>query len=119
MPKNGEQALRAYLALVPKAAKEAMDYAMLWVEREAKQNHPYTDQTGNLTNSIIAGVTTATSDQVVGGLGAGMYYAPFVELGTSKAPPYPFIRPALQKMIAQKIFDRAFSSLLQSKGGGT
>jgi hypothetical protein len=25
MPKNGEQALRAYLALVPKAAKEAMD----------------------------------------------------------------------------------------------
>lgn len=28
-------------------------------------------------------------------IGTAVYYAPFVELGTSRAPAYPFLRPAL------------------------
>lgn len=29
-------------------------------------------------------------------IGTDVYYAPFVELGTSRAPAYPFLRPALE-----------------------
>ena len=65
------------------------------VVNEAKQNHPYRDRTGNLTQSIQPGPVTADEKSVEGVVEARMEYASYVEFGTSRARPYPYLVPAL------------------------
>lgn len=48
-------------------------------------------RTGNLRNSI-----SHTTDDSKAYVGSNVYYAPYVEMGTSKMPPRPFIRPAVE-----------------------
>ena len=68
---------------------------------EAAAKHNATDRpgpkvrTGRLRGSITwrAGVDDRSPYVDVG---SAVFYAPFVELGTSRAPAYPFLRPALE-----------------------
>lgn len=51
--------------------------------------------TGRLRGSITWRLGTSYLGPYVD-IGTAVYYAPFVELGTSRAPEYPFLRPALE-----------------------
>lgn len=51
-------------------------------------------QTGRLRSSITEELTT-DAGELVERIGTDVEYAPYVELGTSHAPAYPFLRPAL------------------------
>ncbi len=67
----------------------------------AKSNHPYVDRTGNLTNSIQPGRVIVQDDSVAGEIAARMGYASFVEGGTSRARPFPFLAPAIAAHVGQ------------------
>lgn len=51
-------------------------------------------QTGRLRSSITEELGQE-GDELVERIGTDVVYAPYVELGTSRAPAYPFLRPAL------------------------
>lgn len=61
------------------------------VEAAAKQNCPV--DTGRLRSSISHEL--ALDGGIVGRVGTNVFYAPFVELGTSRMSAQPFLRPAL------------------------
>lgn len=61
----------------------------------AKANHPYTDRTENLTNSIQPGRIVVQDDVITAEVAARQEYAAFVEFGTSRARPFPFLAPAI------------------------
>ena len=65
------------------------------VANHAKQNHPFQNRTENLENSIHPLPVELEKDSViVGAVKAGMEYAEYVEFGTSKSAPYPYLVPA-------------------------
>lgn len=68
------------------------------VQRAAKKNasgRPGPNvQTGRLRSSITEELGV-DGDELVERIGTDVSYAPYVELGTSRAPAYPFLRPAL------------------------
>lgn len=80
--------------------KEAVKAGLFKVSQEvaqyAKSNHPYQNQTGNLEASTIAKPVEVEDGKLVGVVQAGMEYAPYVEYGTSRSAPYPFLTPAVQ-----------------------
>lgn len=51
-------------------------------------------QTGRLRGSITWAIGT-DGGGLYADVGTNVFYAPFVELGTSRAPAYPFLGPAL------------------------
>lgn len=53
-------------------------------------------KTGKLKSSIIAGKI----DKFTFTVSSDMEYAPYVEFGTSKAPPYPYFRPNIERLKA-------------------
>lgn len=68
--------------------------AGLKVEGDAKLMAPV--DTGALRGSITtSGMSTASGAQA--SIGSSLEYAPYVELGTSKASAQPYLQPALQK----------------------
>jgi len=75
-------------------------------ESYAKQSCPV--DTGNLRNSI----THATEDEgrtVV--IGSAVEYAPYVELGTSRQKPQPYLRPAIENHIPE--YQAVLQTILQ------
>ena len=66
---------------------------------DAKINHPYRDRTGNLTQSIQIGPVAVDDKGVEGVVEARMEYASFVEFGTSRNKPYPYLVPALLRAL--------------------
>lgn len=81
------------------AAKRGVDATMGEAVREAKNRHPWRNRTGTLEGSVRI-VQTAHADGLVvkGRWGsADVKYAIFLELGTSKMPAYPFLRPAADR----------------------
>lgn len=64
------------------------------VSEYAKANHSFQNRTYNLENSIQPLPVEVEDNIVVGAVEAGMEYAPWVEFGTSKSAPYPFLNPA-------------------------
>lgn len=68
------------------------------VQRAAKRNASGRPgpkvQTGRLRASITEELTR-DGDELVERIGTDVEYAPYVEFGTSRAPAYPFLRPAL------------------------
>ena len=82
------------------ATKVAMASAMAVVEQdvvdEAKQNHTFQNRTGNLENSIQALPVQNEDDEIIGEVKAGMEYATYVEFGTSKMAPRPFLTTAIE-----------------------
>ena len=66
-------------------------------ETYAKQRTPV--RTGNLRNSITHIVEDGKEKAAV--IGTNVEYAPFVELGTVKQQPKPYLRPAIEDHIAE------------------
>lgn len=66
------------------------------IAQYAQQNHAFNNRTGNLEASIQALPIEEEAGQPVSGVKAGMEYAPYVEFGTSRSAPYPFLVPAVE-----------------------
>ena len=64
--------------------------------------------TGRLVNSI----THTTEGYSTAVIGTNVEYAPYVELGTSKSKPYPYLRPAIEKHITE--YQALFEAILKS-----
>lgn len=62
---------------------------------EAQQDHPYTDRTQDLTNT--AHPIYNFDGQGNAAMNWPMFYAPFVNFGTSRSKPYPFVPIAKRK----------------------
>ena len=77
-----------------------MHKAVLIVERQAKENvskttgHPQV-QTGRLRASIVSRVDKE-GNNIVGKISSNVEYAPYLEFGTIRMPPYPWLFPALE-----------------------
>jgi len=69
------------------------------VERGAKMIVPV--DTGQLRRSITTEVEI-NDKNIVGRVGTNVKYAPYVELGTRKMSPRPYLRPALYGVIGYK-----------------
>ena len=69
------------------------------VERGAKQRCPV--DTGRLRSSLTHKVDRDDQGLSVR-IGTGVTYAPWVELGTSRTPAQPFLRPALADEIGRR-----------------
>jgi len=93
---------------IHKQSKELIRCVAVTISRKAKINasgRPGPEViTGNLRRSIRAIVTKDKSQVRAGGpagcvpgLGSPVEYAGYVELGTSKAPAYPYLRPAVEQ----------------------
>ena len=67
-------------------SKDVADYA--------KSNHPVTNRTGNLEASIQPEPVELDGNIITGVVRAGMEYSKWVEYGSSKSSPYPFMEPA-------------------------
>lgn len=78
------------------AAASAMATVTTETASQAQQNHSFQNRTGNLEASIQPLPVEVTGAQVEGFVRAGMEYAPYVEFGTSRSAPYPFLRPAVE-----------------------
>lgn len=72
----------------------AGDEAALYLSSVSKNIGPFTDRTGLLRNSIT-GSKQIKPDAVRVIVSSSRFYAPFVELGTSRAQAYPFLWPAV------------------------
>ena len=76
-----------------KAVEGAVKTAAILVEGAAKRNCPVDTGRlrGSITNEVVAG-----RDGILGRVGSNVDYSRFVELGTSKMSPQPYLRPALR-----------------------
>lgn len=86
--------IRAMLLRLRAEAIAAADESAHLLEGYAKQTAPFTDRTGNLRNSI-KGSSEVRDDYARMTVSASMEYAPFVELGTSRARAYAFLWPSV------------------------
>lgn len=77
-------------AAVMDGVEECVRRASTTVAEQARENHPYTDRTGDLTASIQAQETVRAGDTVRGGVEATTEYASYV--GRS----HPYLEPAFQ-----------------------
>lgn len=73
---------------------EIMDDAAGLLQEEMKARAPV--RTGNLRDNIIKEDPEVKPDEITLNVGPNKqaFYARFIELGTSKAPPHPFMRQA-------------------------
>ncbi len=102
-----------YSDRVVEAVTVATQMAQAMIVNDAKNDHPYTDRTQNLTNSIQPGAIEISNEEVVGYVEARMQYATFVEFGTSRAKPYPFLTPAVIRNMGayKKIMAKQIASI--------
>lgn len=70
----------------------ALEAIGLHGEKRAKEICPV--RTGRLRNSI-----SHTYDKTSAYIGTNVEYAPYVELGSSKQKPHPYLRPAVQNYV--------------------
>ena len=81
--------------------QKAMEKVGALVERQAKENvsktgseHPQV-RTGRLRSSIMHQVTGGETE-IVTEIGTNVTYGKYLEFGTSKMPPYPWLFPAVE-----------------------
>ena len=91
---------------------QAVATVQAMVVNDARMTHPYTDRTTNLTKSIQAGVVTLDDDTVSAEVKAEAEYASFVEMGTSRSKPYPFLTPAIERN--QAVFFKAVKKAMRT-----
>lgn len=91
---------------------KATYHGVVLIANEARDNHPYTDRTGNLTQSIqTKPAELKGGNKITAEVHAGMEYAAAVELGGTskhkskkgrkysiKRPAYPYLLPAMENM---------------------
>lgn len=64
---------------------------------EAKRVGPFRDRTHNLRTRIVARLVRSSGRNVTWEILSPMFYSKFVDGGTSRARPYPFMGPAFIK----------------------
>lgn len=83
---------------VTKAAAFGIDQTLALCVADAKGNHSFTNRTGLLEGSIQSRAAKQQGVKVVGVWGSfSVIYAIFIEAGTAKMSPMPFLRPAADK----------------------
>lgn len=116
MADDFEAGIRKLMRDAPRLVAEAVEMTMQAAEVLAKQTDAFQDRTGNLRNSIKGGVMDVSRSEVIGVLTAGMEYAGYIELGTSRMSPRPYIRPAVEQVVAMGVFERALRARLGGFG---
>ena len=81
------------------------------VEGKAKLRAPV--RTGNLRNSIS---TTIIDDGLTAEVGPTASYAPYVEFGTARQAPQPFLIPAAEEVTPE--FEKALEKIADLASGG-
>lgn len=104
--------LSAYEQVKVAEIYQAMATVQAMTVNEARKKHPYKDRTTNLTKSIQAGVGVIQDDYVSAEIKAEAEYASWVEMGTSRSKPYPFLTPAIEKN--QATFFRAVQKAMRT-----
>jgi HK97 gp10 family phage protein len=87
--------LSKYSDEMVKGVVVAAQLSQALIVNDAKTDHPYVDRSGNLTDSIQPGDVVIEDDEISAFVEARMQYASYVEFGTSRAKPYPFLVPAM------------------------
>lgn len=87
------RSLEDYEARIKPKLQQALEKCVFSVEADAKVNCPV--DTGRLRMSITSDV-----GDLEGSVGTNVDYAPYVEYGTYKQAPRPYLRPAFDKNIA-------------------
>lgn len=87
---------RATLSAFDAAVRRALEIIGGKAETYAKELTPV--RTGNLRNSISHKVDDSDKAAVIG---TNVEYAPYVELGTRKQQPKPYLRPAIEDHIPE------------------
>jgi HK97 gp10 family phage protein len=80
----------------PQVLTASTDVVTNEIAEDAKQNHTFQNITGNLEASITNQPATFDGTNITGYVSAGMEYSAWVEFGTSKAAPYPYLTPAIE-----------------------
>ena len=87
--KDLEKAVNMWLEM---AGTQAQNYAVL----ELETPKPHSD--GSVRPNVITGRLVNSIGHIVAGdsayIGTNVEYAPYVELGTSRSKPYPYLKPA-------------------------
>lgn len=81
------------------------------VSGDSARQHSYSDDQGNGYTQAIEGAGDSKDHTLY--LGTNVEYAPYVEMGTSKMPKRPFIRPAIENFLSdyQQIFTQVLSQI--------
>lgn len=83
------------LAKAKAAARHGIDETTSACVNHAKSNHPWQNQTGTLEGSLQMRPADDQGSRIVGFWGSfDVDYAIYLEIGTSRAPAYPYLRPA-------------------------
>lgn len=88
--------LGSLAAMLDDEARAAMLDGARIVAEEAATNHPYTNRTGRLQSRTVAGLVrgNASRGRVRVDVLGDTRYGSFVEEGTSRSRPYPYLAPA-------------------------
>ena len=94
---NGlDELIAEFTAGVDEGLRVAFSQTAAGIASTARADHPYTDRTGDLTASTegLPAQGSAMQGTLRGAVVAGMDYASYVEQGTTRSAPYPFLGPA-------------------------
>lgn len=93
---GGDEALDDLFTALDRELSNGLQRAAELVALQASTTHPYTDRTGGLSRSIQAApvIGSIATHNLRGVVVAGEDYASFVEEGTSRSRPYPYLAPA-------------------------
>lgn len=115
-------AIAEMLAALDVEMPAAMGTATRAVADEAAARHPYQNRTGRLQSRTVPGIVTglASRGRVTGQVLGDTRYGSFVNDGTSRNRPYPFLEPALARKEGEvdAIFDAALERAAARAWGG-